>query len=184
MQRHHHCELAFEEHLRRLRIPYVAVDEARKALLPARSAPGSNDSTLKSFDFLVSAPGQNLLVDIKGRRLRWTTKQTVGRLETWVTREDLRSMAHWQSLFGQGFEATFVFAYWTDTQPPDGAFEHLTQHRGRWYALLPIRLATYLEHAQIRSKKWETVDLPRHIMSESEGQARNLFGPARQPLCA
>jgi hypothetical protein len=34
MQRRHHYELAFEAYLRSRRIPYVAVDEARKALLP------------------------------------------------------------------------------------------------------------------------------------------------------
>jgi hypothetical protein len=37
-QRRHHYEQAFEVYLRSRRIPYVAVDEAKKALLPLQSA--------------------------------------------------------------------------------------------------------------------------------------------------
>lgn len=37
-QRRHHYEQAFEAYLRSRRIPYVAVDEAKKALLPMHSA--------------------------------------------------------------------------------------------------------------------------------------------------
>jgi hypothetical protein len=33
-QRRHHYEAAFEQYLRATRVPYVAVDEAKKALLP------------------------------------------------------------------------------------------------------------------------------------------------------
>ena len=155
MQRHHHCELAFEEHLRRLRLPYIAVDEARKALLP----PDSEDGSVKSFDFLVSAPDRKLLVDIKGRKLRLRADGRFGRLENWVTRDDLRSLTHWESLFGDGFEAVFVFAYWTDQQPPDGLFDHLLESRGRWYALRSVPMRAYAQHARIRSERWGTVDL-------------------------
>ncbi len=155
MQRRHHCESAFEEHLRRLRLPYVAVDEARKALLP----PESGSDSVKSFDFLVSAPGRNLLVDVKGRKLRVNSRGGFGRLENWVTREDLHSLEHWESLFGTGFEAAFVFAYWTDQQPPDGAFEHLLAYREKWYALRMVPMRAYSRCARVRSERWKTVDL-------------------------
>ncbi len=155
MQRHHHCELAFEEHLRRLRLPYIAVDEARKALLP----PDAGQGAVKSFDFLVSGPDRKLLVDIKGRKLRLKADGRIGRLENWVTQDDLRSLAHWESLFGTGFEAVFVFAYWTDVQPPDGLFEHLLESRGRWYALRSVPMRVYARHARTRSERWGTVDL-------------------------
>jgi len=80
-QRRHHYERAFEWFLRSRRIPYVAVDEARKALIPGRvprlSEPdgegrGGGDAAdaLKSFDFVIYGDsGVNLLVDIKGRRV-------------------------------------------------------------------------------------------------------------------
>ena len=161
MLRRHHCELAFEEHLRRLRLPYVAVDEAKRSLLPD----GPDDSfdtvpeAIKSFDFLVSPPGRNLLVDIKGRKLRWTARSGIGRLENWVTREDLRSLEQWEAIFGDGFEAVFVFAYWSDRQPPDGEFDHLLQHRDRWYALRCVTRSDYSGLARTRSPKWETIDL-------------------------
>lgn len=169
MQRRHHCELAFEQHLRRLRLPYIAVDEARKALLPEGSAADS----IKSFDFLVSTPDRKLVVDVKGRRLRLTRKGTVGRLENWVTQDDLHSMARWEDLLGAGFEAVFVFAYWSDHQPPDGMFEHLVEYRDRWYALRTVTLRAYERHARIRSHRWETLDLPT-----------SAFDRMGVPLCA
>src|SRR3972149_2650541 len=49
MKRDNHYEAAFEAYLRRRRLPYVAVDEARRSLAP--------DGALKSLDFIVSSPG-------------------------------------------------------------------------------------------------------------------------------
>ena len=51
-------EACFEDYLRTAGVPYVAVDEAKKALFAG--------VRLKSFDFVVySASGTNLLVDVK-----------------------------------------------------------------------------------------------------------------------
>ena len=60
--RDNHYEAAFEVFLRGHGIPYVAVDEAKRSLL-------SGGGSIKSLDFIVSAPGPTTwLVDIKGRR--------------------------------------------------------------------------------------------------------------------
>src|SRR5215467_2915717 len=60
-KRSNHYEAAFEEFLRRRQIPYVAVDEKKRALL--------GDASLKSLDFIVSpALGGSWLIDVKGRR--------------------------------------------------------------------------------------------------------------------
>jgi hypothetical protein len=83
-----HYQRAFEAYIRRRRLPYVSVDEARRALLPGggtlklhapeslRPAPPGEPAppappgaTLKSFDFVVYAPGANLLVEVKGRKV-------------------------------------------------------------------------------------------------------------------
>lgn len=55
-QRRHHYEQAFEAYVRQERIPYVAVNEAKKALLPAstplrieQDEPGADAETLKSL---------------------------------------------------------------------------------------------------------------------------------------
>ena len=58
-----HYEAAFEDYLRKKGLPYIAVDEAKKALFAG--------AKLKSFDFVVyNKKGPNLLVDVKGRSLR------------------------------------------------------------------------------------------------------------------
>ena len=60
--RNNHYEAAFEEFLRQRGVPYVAVDEARRSLL-------GGDASLKSLDYIVSAPGElTWLVDVKGRK--------------------------------------------------------------------------------------------------------------------
>ncbi|HYF14309.1 MAG TPA: HYExAFE family protein [Phycisphaerales bacterium] len=87
-QRRHHYEQAFEDYLRARRIPYVAVDEAKKALLPepgvsfrqldaAQHRSGDRchlensveNGALKSFDFVIYGQGTNLLVEVKGRKV-------------------------------------------------------------------------------------------------------------------
>ena len=72
-QRRHHYEQAFEHYLREQRVPYVAVNEARKALLPETTSSRLNRAkgtlSLKSFDFVLYGDPMNLLVEIKGRKI-------------------------------------------------------------------------------------------------------------------
>ncbi len=178
-QRRHHYERAFEAYLRARRIPYISVDEARKALLPDGSPlratpilpPGAPSLSLKSFDFVIYAqpgqrgrPGANLLVEVKGRRAPALRSASSGalRLESWVTEDDVAGLARWQALFGVEFDAAFVFLYWCDLQPPDALFDEVFEDRGRWYALRAIRLRDYAAHLRPRSARWRTV----HLASE------------------
>ena len=160
MLRRHHYECAFEEFLRSRRIPYVAVDEARKALLPRQhSAAAATDAALKSFDFVVYGGAGNLLIDIKGRK-------AVGRrLESWATVEDVESLRRWESLFGPGFEAAFVFIYASEDQPPDALFQEVIEHRGTWYALRSVLVREYAQVMKLRSRRWRTVDVPGPVFS-------------------
>ncbi len=205
-QRRHHYERAFETFLRQRRIPYVAVDEARKALLPPDASfrvagspdgAGGGDEALKSFDFVLYGEACNFLIDVKGRKVLKRAKALpspesdaismlarltssgfagsatgrtrssasrptgVGRLESWVTEDDIHSLDVWQRLFGEGFVAAFVFVYWCDEQPPDGLFQEIMEYQGRWYALRAIRLENYTRAMRQRSPKWKTVDLAR-----------------------
>lgn len=172
-QRRHHYEHAFEAYLRARRIPYVAVDEARKALLPDShqlrlAAPAGGGAgirqALKSFDFVIYGQGSNVLVEIKGRRVARRAGKTggaaVGRLETWVTQDDVESLQAWQQLFGPAFFAAFVFVYWCDEQPPDGLFQEIFEDRERWYAMRAVRLEEYLRAMRVRSPRWRTVHIP------------------------
>lgn len=183
-QRRHHYERAFEAYLRLKRIPYVAVDEARKALLPesaeltvARAGEGGTSRAIKSFDFVIYAKDRSLLIEAKGRKVtrrvagpsavrealarrRTTTVARSGRLESWVTLDDVESMGAWEVLFGAGFEGAFVFIYWCDEEPPDGLFQEIFEYQGKWYALRAVALAEYVAHMRTRSRRWGTVDLP------------------------
>jgi hypothetical protein len=153
-QRRHHYEQAFEAFLRDQRIPYVAVNEARKALLPTSMTPREDPSgALKNFDFVVYGAGLNLLVEIKGRKLAGSGR----RLESWVNAEDVRSMLAWERLFGPEFRAVFLFLYWCDELPADGLFEEIVEHRGRWYALRAVAVTDYAAHMRERSPRWGTV---------------------------
>jgi hypothetical protein len=145
-----HYEAAFEAYLRNRGIPYVAVDEAKKAMF--------SNAKLKSFDFVVySQKGSNLLVDIKGRQQKGKSAGTS--FQTWATEQDVADLLQWQQVFGDGFTAVLMFVYWIDAPltPEPGMFEH----RDRWYLVLGVSLGEYQEHMRRRSVKWETVALPQ-----------------------
>ncbi len=153
MQRRFHYDLAFEHYLRANAIPYVAVDEAKRALADVNVPEGK----LKSFDFVVySEHASNLLVDVKGRKHSGRTGRS---LQNWVTAEDVASLKRWEGLFGEGFEAAFVFLYWCDAQPPDALFHEIYEFGGRWYAVLAMRLTDYEPQMKKRSEKWDTVSI-------------------------
>src|SRR5262245_65310849 len=105
VKRHIHYESAFEDFVRARQVPYVAVDEARRAAF--------RDAQLKSFDFIVYSQREtNWLADVKGRR--WAQRGRASRpaWENWVTQNDLDGLTQWQQVFGGGFRSILVFAYW------------------------------------------------------------------------
>jgi len=144
-----HYEAAFEAFLREREVPYVAVDEAKRALFA--------NARLKSFDFVVySQSGPNLLVDVKGRSCRNRTGRSG--FETWATQQDINDLMEWEQLFGDGYKAVLTFVYWIDAPltPEPGMF----QFRDRWYLVVGVDLEQYRNHMRRRSPKWETVCLP------------------------
>ncbi len=154
MKRCVHYEAAFEAFLRARRVPYLAVDEARRAL--------SREHRLKSFDFLVDGPGPvQWLVDVKGRRFA-RTHGRAPRWETWVSQADLDGLARWEGHFGPAARGLLAFAFWIDTghRVPDGlAFGF----RGRTYLFVGVERGDYARAARIRSRRWGTLTLPRRV---------------------
>lgn len=146
-----HYEAAFEEFLRGKGIPYVAVDEAKRALF--------SNAKLKSFDFVVyggrSGKGPNLLVDVKGRSCR--DREKAKGLENWVMQADVDDLVQWEGVFGEGFRAVFAFVYWIECPlvPEAGMFEF----RERWYQAMGVEVQSYREAMRRRSPKWGTVCL-------------------------
>jgi hypothetical protein len=147
-------EAAFEEYLRARRIPYVAVDESKRSLL--------GDGSLKSLDFIVSKPGggASWLVDVKGRRFPTASGEGKQYWKNWSTRDDLRSLAAWQRLFGNGFQSVLVFAYDVLGNRAPLPAEQLFECRGALYGFVALRLEDYAFHARPISMAWDTVAMP------------------------
>ncbi len=144
-----HYEAAFEDYLRRKGLPYIAVDEAKKALFAG--------AKLKSFDFVVYRPeGRNLLVDVKGRKVSGTRAS----LQNWTTREDIDDFRQWQEIFGEGFTAMFLFMYFVPGEPEGSPLKDMFLHNEKWYGTLGITITDYREFMRPRSEAWGTVHMP------------------------
>jgi len=152
-----HYEAAFEDYLRAKGWPYVAVDEAKKAIFAA--------ATIKSFDFLVySESGANLLVDVKGRKFPDSVagpRRGASRAwENWITRQDVEGLGEWEKVFGRDFQAMLVFAYWLQGPPQRAPFQDVHVFRQKHYAFVGMSLADYVTAARPRSAKWQTITMP------------------------
>ena len=152
-RRHIHYESAFEDYLRSRGLPYVAVDETRRAIFAG--------SKVKSFDFLVyQTAGPNWLVDVKGRKFPYDTPGNRRSWENWVTREDLADLAEWERVFGEDFQAVLVFAYWLTIPSRDAPFPSQHLFRGEYYAFVAVPLSDYRSRCVRRSLAWDTVTVP------------------------
>ena len=155
-RRHIHYEAAFEDYLRSCGLPYVAVDEHRKAIF--------SGTRVKSFDFLVYRPrGRHWLVDVKGRKFPYEVSGQRRYWENWITREDLEGLTRWEQVFGDGFQAMLVFAYVLEGDGARRPTTHIHPFHEAEYAFLCVALADYRGAARPRSPKWETLTLPARI---------------------
>lgn len=165
--RDNHYEAAFEGWLRAHQVPYVAVDEAKRAVL--------GGGTLKSLDFIVSPAlaeeasttvgGELLprrtswLVDVKGRKFP-SGDQQAQYWKNWSTQDDLWSLGRWEQLFGEGFQALFVFAYLVTAERSPLPSELMYEHGGMWYGFVGVTLRDYARWARPISPAWHTVAMP------------------------
>ena len=164
MHRDNHYEAAFEAFLRARRLPYIAVDEARRSLVA--------DGSLKSLDFIVSPPGQ---IVVAGRRegpplsLR---RRAPSVLEELV---DARRPAQ-PGRLANVISATASARCWCSPTTSSASRsplprEQLFEFRGGHYGFLGVRLADYVPHARPLSDSWDTVAMPT-----------GLFRRAARPL--
>jgi len=153
VRRHIHYEAAFEDYLRSRGLPYIAVDEAKRAVFAG--------SPVKSFDFLVYRPNGPIgIVDIKGRKFPYDTVGNHRYWENWVTEEDLQGLSEWGLVFGKGFQPILVFAYWMTVSVQKWSFNGMHLFRGEYYAFLAMPVSQYKALCVKRSPKWETVTVP------------------------
>lgn len=147
--RDNHYEAAFEVFLRSHGVPYVAVDEAKRSLL-------GDGRSIKSLDFIVSTPSPTTwLVDVKGRRFPSGNVQKQY-WKNWSTRDDLRSLAQWERLFGSDFRGLLVFAYDVLGDRSPLPAEELFQCRGSLYGFIAVPLTDYAACARPISPRWDT----------------------------
>jgi hypothetical protein len=151
--RSNHYEAAFEAYVRSIRVPCVAIDEAKRALF--------GEEAVKNPDFLLYPRfSQNLVVEVKGKR----GKNARGRRdwENWVTTDDLDGLVRWQAMFGPGFRAVLVFVYAESIQAyplprANGAYEF----RGLEYRFWAVGLDDYIAHLRSRGPAWKAVAMAR-----------------------
>src|SRR5947209_17048810 len=155
MDRSNPYETAFETFLREQGLCYVAVDEARRAVL--------GDVPVKNLDFIVLGPtGAKLLVDVKGRQFPGGPASKPRYVwESWATRDDVDGLTHWQSLFGADYQPLFVFMYRvlptvTLADTPD-----IWRFKGETYLFRAVTLDDYRKNMRVRSPRWGTVGLPK-----------------------
>ena len=162
-QPHIHYEAAFEDYIRSRGWPYIPVDEHRKAIF--------SGERIKCFDFLVYPPGRRAwLVDIKGRKFPYDSRNGKRYWENWVTRQDLEGLRRWEGVFGEKFDPGLVFAYWLVGPPGHEPCSDIHMFRNEYYAFLWISALDYAAHARQRSPKWDTVSVPARVF-------RNLVRP-------
>jgi hypothetical protein len=160
-------EACFEDYLRSAGVPYVAVDEAKKALFAGVQ--------LKSFDFVVySASGPNLLADVKGRQFVGRGARG-GSLQNWTTREDLDSLGRWESVFGSGFAALLVFCYHLAQPEAAARFEVVHLFRGEYFGLVGVYAKVYADASRHRSRAWDTVSVPAAAFRQMARPVRTFF---------
>ena len=114
----------------------------------------------KSFDLLLYPEvGENILVDVKGRKWPYRSQGTKHYWENWVTADDLEGLRKWEEVFGPGFRAAFVFCYWL-TEPetlPVESGVHIFD--GEKYGFLLVWLSDYMDNMRVRSPRWRTVSM-------------------------
>jgi len=186
-----HYEQAFEAYLKYQRLPYVALDQARQAVLAG--------AHLKSFDFLIYPPSRrNLLTDIKGRKFSLAAYRR-GRLgDSWVTAGDVEGLGCWQDVFGPGYLAVLIFAYWLQSDPvPSLSILYddtpgIFCFQSRLYTFHAVELNAYRLALKVRSPRWQTVYVPARIFSHlaqpveryfpDPRRRRNTIGATHQPI--
>ncbi len=165
-KRDNHYEAAFEAYLRSRRIPYVAIDEAKRSLYSGES--------LKSLDFIVHTRSRPWLVDVKGRRFPSGEEQKQY-WKNWSTQDDLRAMAAWERLFGASYRGLFVFAYAIAGDRSPLAADQLFAFRNRLYAFLGVSLCDYACYARPISTAWRTLALRSRQFREVARPIDELF---------
>jgi len=163
-----HYEKAFGNWLIDNHIQYIAVDEQKRATL--------GRSNIKSFDYLIYPPNQQIIVaEVKGRKFSGTSFAKLTGFECWVTADDIEGLLKWQQVFGPTHTAAFVFAYKIEKIDVDFDGRDVYDFNGSAYIFFCIKLEDYISYMKLRSPKWKTVTLPAEKFRKCAVQMQNLL---------
>ncbi len=154
-----HYERAFENWLLDNRIAYVRADEHKRAPF--------GHADIKSFDFLVEAPGgRTIIAEVKGRTFKGASLEKMTGFECWVTAEDVDALGKWRQILGDSHEAVFVFAYKMENIDVDFDGMDVLDFDDSRYLFLCVKRDDYRMFMKRRSPKWQTVTLPAQKFRE------------------
>lgn len=163
-----HYEKAFGNWLIDNHIQYIAVDERKRAAL--------GRSNIKSFDYLIYPPNQQIIVaEVKGRKFSGTSFAKLTGFECWVTADDIEGLLKWQQVFGPTHTASFVFAYKIEKIDVDFDGRDVYDFNGSRYIFFCIKLDDYIRFVKVRSPKWKTVTLSAEKFRTCAVQMQNLL---------
>jgi len=149
---HEHYERAFEEWLRRGRVPFVPVEQVRRS--PGREGP------IKSFDFLVHAGERHYIVDVKGKCFPEVSRGREVYWENWIHFSDLEGLFAWEGHFGEGYTGLLVYCYWLQLPAGGPAVARTITTGVRDYLIVAIPARTFAENCRRRSTRWQAVHVP------------------------
>lgn len=154
-KRIYHYESAFEDHLRHLELPYIAIDESRRPLI--------HGTSVKNMDFIVHVPAKKwtLLIDVKGKQFPYRNKGGIVYWENWIGEEDLTSLFFWSRSLGSTTVPLILFNYWIHRYPDEIYFSSLHSYKDRTYGMVAVLVDDYLRYARIRSPRWKALYVPK-----------------------
>lgn len=166
-----HYERAVLDFLQSHCVPYLRVDESKRSAFAGVK--------LKSFDLLIyPGCGDNILVDVKGRKWPYLSKGGRRYWENWVTADDLRGLKSWEDVFGQSFRAGFLFCYWLTEAGDLPSQAGIHEFAGRKYGFLLVWLNDYADNMRVRSPRWQTLSMGSARFRELSKPLEDVLWPS------
>ncbi|MGH9909394.1 MAG: HYExAFE family protein [Nitrososphaerales archaeon] len=146
---HSEYEKVFEEIIRTCEIPYIAINEAKRAVVRGKK--------IKSLDFIVASKNGIYLLDIKGKTFPYGwPKRSIGPRdywENWVHKDDLEGMELWSKLFeSRKVQSLLVFVYKIVKKDELEKFVDYVKMQNTYYGFVAIPASVYKQHWKQRSK--------------------------------
>ncbi|MGH9922512.1 MAG: HYExAFE family protein [Nitrososphaerales archaeon] len=160
-------ENMFEALLREKQLPYIAINEAKRAVV--------NNKRIKSFDFIVSSKNGVFLIDIKGKQFPYGKGlRETDYWENWIHDDDLDGLELWERIFRSNTaKGLLVFPYKIKFEKHINEFRCKFKFKNYWYGLVAVTPKEYRNNSKIRSSKGQV-----HAIYIS----RKLFPKVARPL--